>query len=132
MPRGKHGILRVTDQAENSNPEAAEGIVMFTVTEKDIRIVLDDYGIQVENLTFTELERYNYDEEDPQTKQVRVIVKADLSNDHALVLRFKNEDDAPQEIIEVRAVLQLCCMSMVSKRRKCIPPLMGILRNAIQ
>ena len=79
------------------------GIMMFTVTEKDIRQILCDFGIQAECASFTELERYRYEEEDPESKQVRVIVKADLPMNQSLVIRLKNEDDAPKETIEAQS-----------------------------
>ena len=76
---------------------------MFTVSEKDIRPILRDYGIRAGDFTFRELERYRYEEEDPASRQVRLIVKADLGPGRSLVLRFRNEDDAPQEIIEAQS-----------------------------
>lgn len=76
---------------------------MFTVTAKDILRVLHDYAIQAESFSFTELERYHYEDEEPESREVRLIVKVDLHNAHSLVLRFKNEDDAPQEVIEAQS-----------------------------
>ena len=76
---------------------------MFTITDKDIHMVLHDYEIQTESFSFTELERYYYEKEDPESRQVRLIVKVNLQDDRALVLRFKNEDDAPREIIEAQS-----------------------------
>ena len=76
---------------------------MFTIEDKDIRTVLHDYGIQAEAFSFAELERYHYEKEDPESRQVRLIVKVSLRNDHSLVLRFKNEDDAPQEVMEAQS-----------------------------
>ena len=73
---------------------------MFTITGEDIRAVLHDYGIQDEYLSFSELERYHYEQEDPESRQVRVIVKVNLQDGRALVVRFKNEEDAPQHVIE--------------------------------
>ena len=73
---------------------------MFTITGEDIRAVLHDYGIQDEYLSFSELERYHYEQEDPESRQVRVIVKVNLRDGRALVVRFKNEEDAPQHVIE--------------------------------
>ncbi|MBR6184772.1 MAG: phosphotransferase [Clostridia bacterium] len=76
---------------------------MFKATEKDIRRVLHDYGIQVKSFTFEELERYHYEKDDPESRQVRLIAKVNLQNGRSLVLRFKNEDDAPQEIMEAQS-----------------------------
>ena len=76
---------------------------MFTITDSDIRMVLHDYGIPAGDFTFAELERYHYEEEDPESGQVRLIVKVDLQDGRAVVLRFKHEDDAPREIMEAQS-----------------------------
>lgn len=76
---------------------------MFTITDKDICMVLHDYEMQTDSFSFAELERYHYEEEDPESRQVRLIVKVNLQDDRALVLRFKNEDDAPQEIMDAQS-----------------------------
>ena len=76
---------------------------MFKVTETDIHQVLHDFGIQASSFTFEELERYHYEKDDPESRQVRLITKVNLQDDRALVLRFKNEDDAPREIIEAQS-----------------------------
>lgn len=76
---------------------------MFTVTDKDIRGILHDYDIQAGNFTFAELERYHYEEEDPASVQVRLIIKVSLQDGRALVLRFKNEEDAPRETMEAQS-----------------------------
>lgn len=73
---------------------------MFTVTIDDIKTILRDYHINAECSSFTELQRYHYEEDDPASKQVRLIVKARLEDGHSLVIRFKNEEDAPQDVIE--------------------------------
>ena len=75
---------------------------MFTVTIDDIRTILRDYHINAECSSFTELQRYHYEEDDPTSKQVRLIVKAGLEDGHSLVIRFKNEEDAPQDVIEAQ------------------------------
>ena len=41
---------------------------MFKATEKDIRRVLHDYGIQVKSFIFEELERYHYEKDDPESR----------------------------------------------------------------
>ena len=75
---------------------------MFTVTIDDIKTILRDYHINAECSSFTELQRYDYEEDDPASKQVRLIVKAGLEDGHSLVIRFKNEEDAPQDVIEAQ------------------------------
>ncbi len=75
---------------------------MFSVTIDDIKTILRDYHINAECSSFTELQRYHYEEDDPTSKQVRLIVKAGLEDGHSLVIRFKNEEDAPQDVIEAQ------------------------------
>ncbi len=74
--------------------------IMFTITENDIQRILADYGIEGACTLFCELQRYHYEKDDPASKQVRLIIRADLDNGKVLVIRFKNEDDAPIEVIE--------------------------------
>ena len=72
---------------------------MFTITKNDINSILRDYRINAECSSLTELQRYYYEKEDPTSKQVRVIVRVDLVDGRSLVVRFKNEDDAPQDVL---------------------------------
>ncbi len=76
---------------------------MFTITEEEIRTVLRDYGIAGTCASFCELQRYHYEKDDPASKQVRLIIRVDTDKGQALVIRFKNEDDAPIEIIEAQS-----------------------------
>ncbi|MBR5070443.1 MAG: phosphotransferase [Oscillospiraceae bacterium] len=76
---------------------------MFVITPNDINTILYDYGFHSECLSFTELQRYYYEKDNPGSKQVRLIIRADLMDGSSLVLRFKNEDDAPQDIIEAQS-----------------------------
>ena len=73
---------------------------MFTISDTDIRRLLHDYGIGAESFSVEELERYHYEQEDPEFTQVRLIVKVILPGERSLVLRFKKEDDASQKIME--------------------------------
>ena len=41
---------------------------MFQITENDINIVLKDYHIDAECSSYTELQRYDYEEDDPASK----------------------------------------------------------------
>lgn len=81
---------------------------MFTITEKDILPVLRDFGIEGAVSSFCELQRYHYEKEDPSSKQVRLILRVDLDKGESLVIRFKNEDDAPLEIIEAQSRFADC------------------------
>lgn len=76
---------------------------MFTITEKDVQNVLKDYGIEGACTAICELQRYHYEEDDPSSKQVRLIIRAELDNGKQLVIRFKSEDDAPMEVIEAQS-----------------------------
>ena len=76
---------------------------MFAVTVDDIKTILRDYHINAGCSSFTELQRYHYEEDDPTSRQVRLIVKARLEDGHSLVIRFKNEEDAPQNVIEAQS-----------------------------
>lgn len=76
---------------------------MFTITEHDIQSILLDYGTGAVCTAFCELQRYHYEKDDPACRQVRLIVRAELDNGTALVIRFKNEDDAPMEVIEAQS-----------------------------
>lgn len=73
---------------------------MFEVTISDINSIISDYGIPYKALNYSELERYHYEKRDPDTKQVRLIVKAELENSEAVVIRFKNENDVTPELLE--------------------------------
>ena len=76
---------------------------MFQITGSDINNILREYHIGAACSSYTELQRYDYEEDDPASKNVRLIVKAELDNGCSLVLRFKNEEDAPQEVIEAQS-----------------------------
>lgn len=73
---------------------------MFEVDLKDIQSILADYGIKGRAVAFSELQRHHYERSDPNTKQVRLICKAELSDGSALVVRFKNEEDVTRETLE--------------------------------
>lgn len=73
---------------------------MFTITINDIDSIRKDYGIRSHVTSFTELQRYHYERDDPESKEVRLIVKADLCGDEPIVIRFKNETHVTLELIE--------------------------------
>lgn len=68
---------------------------MFTVTMGDIAAILSDYGVTQKAVSFTELERCK-----DTPEQVRLIVKACLSDGTALVIRLKNESDVSLPLVE--------------------------------
>ena len=76
---------------------------MFTVNKNDISSILKDFGIPSKITDFTELQRYHYEEDDPSSKEVRLILKVDLDNGQSFVVRFKNEDDVTLDIINAQS-----------------------------
>lgn len=77
--------------------------MMFKVKADDINSILRDYHIDAVCSSFSELQRYHYEEDDPASRQVRLIVKAELEDGRSLVLRFKYEEDAPKDVIEAQS-----------------------------
>ena len=41
---------------------------MFQITENDINIILKDYNFDAECSSYAELQRYDYEEDDPASK----------------------------------------------------------------
>ena len=76
---------------------------MFQVTKEIIASILKDFAIHSRVMDLTELQRYDYEKENPASKEVRLIVKADLDNGKSLVLRFKNEKGVTLEIIHAQS-----------------------------
>ena len=76
---------------------------MFTIKVEDINSILQDFGIRIKCVSFSELRRYHYERDDPSSKEVRLIIKAELEDSHSLVMRFKNESDAPIATIEAQS-----------------------------
>lgn len=72
---------------------------MFTVTKKDIQLILNDFGIYSDITTLSELQRYNYEITDTASKEVRLIIRANLNSGQSVVVRFKNESDVTLKII---------------------------------
>jgi len=73
---------------------------MFQIEQKDIEVVLRDYRIETGIRGFSELQRYYYEQEDPNSREVRLIIKVELEDGSAVVVRFKNERDVTCELIE--------------------------------
>ena len=76
---------------------------MFKVTKEDISLILNDFDILADVVTFSELERYHYEENDRTSKEVRLIIKADLDNGQSVVVRFKNESDVTLEVVNAQS-----------------------------
>lgn len=66
---------------------------MFVVAHADIGGVLKNYGTFPEIKHISELQRYDYEGGEPDSKEVRLIVKVEFASGSPLVLRFKNEAD---------------------------------------
>lgn len=73
---------------------------MFIVENKDMIQILHDYHINGKLIGIAELQRYYYEEDNPDSKEVRLIVRVDLEEMPSVVMRFKNEKDVSIELIE--------------------------------
>lgn len=72
----------------------------FTVNNEYIGMILQDYNITAVIKKVTELQRYHYENYDPDSKEVRLILKVDFENAKPLVIRFKNEKNVTLNLIE--------------------------------
>lgn len=73
---------------------------MFKISIYDIEMILNDFGVPSKAVSFVELQRYNYEKYKPDSKEVRLIVKAELRNGQSVVVRFKNEFGESFDLIE--------------------------------
>lgn len=73
---------------------------MFEVSIADVNTILRDYAFSAIATHVTELQRYNYQKADPNSKQVRLIIRVFLNDGTSIVMRFKNETDVTQAMIE--------------------------------
>lgn len=78
------------------------GEIMFEVTLADIQKIANEYRIDECPTAFYELQRYNYDEENKGSKEVRLIIKVVFEKHSAVVIRFKNEQNVTKERIEAQ------------------------------
>lgn len=76
---------------------------MFTVTKEDIALILNDFGIFSDVIAFSELQRYHYEKNNPESKEVRLIIKVDLNSGQSVVVRFKNESDVTLDVINAQS-----------------------------
>lgn len=72
---------------------------MLSIEITDINPILEAYGA-APAISFEELQRYNYEDEGEDAKHVRLILKANLNDGSAVVVRLKNESDVTLEMIE--------------------------------
>ena len=80
---------------------------MFEVTLADIRKIANEYSIDECPTAFYELQRYNYDDENKDSKEVRLIIKVVFEKHSAVVIRFKNEWNVTKKHIEAQ-----CCFAV--------------------
>ena len=53
---------------------------MFTISLHDNEMILNDHGIKSKAVSFAELRRYYYEYNNPDSKEVRLIVKVELDD----------------------------------------------------
>lgn len=75
---------------------------MFTVEKEDISRILRDFGIFSAVTDFSELQRYHYEKNDPTSKDVRLIIRADLAGGRSVVVRFKHEPDVTLALVNAQ------------------------------
>lgn len=73
---------------------------MFEITADDIACLLQKYHIPANVREIHELQRYHYERDSPDSKEVRLIVKVELDDAPPLVMRFKNEEGVTDALIE--------------------------------
>ncbi len=77
---------------------------MFNVDEKDLMLILADYGMDENIVSVSELLRYHYEKYDPNSKEVRLILKLELGDGGMVVVKFKNEVGVTKETMEQQSV----------------------------
>ena len=73
---------------------------MLKVTLSDIQQIMNDYHITERAAGFSELQRYNYDNNNKSSKEIRLIIKVTFEKHSPVVTRFKNEKNVTEEMIE--------------------------------
>lgn len=76
---------------------------MLTVTKEKLSAILGDFGISSEIVSISELQRSNYEKYDPSSKEVRLIVRAELENGSGVVVRFKNESGVTLNLVNAQS-----------------------------
>lgn len=74
---------------------------MFEISLADVNLILSDYAVPAAT-HWTELQRYHYEKKDPNSKEVRLIVRAYLADGTSLVIRFKNEHGVTLDLVEAQ------------------------------
>ncbi len=92
---------------------------IFTVTAADIKHVLQAFGIEQEPTEWKEITRYHYEENDPSSNEVRLILSVKLSGGNGLIVKFLNETEHPRSQVEEQSQFsEILRLSGVSCARK--------------
>lgn len=75
----------------------------FTPADIELRAILDEFGITAEITGREDLLRYNYKKYDPDSEEIRLILRADLNGRTPVVIKFINEYEYPTRLIEEQA-----------------------------
>ncbi len=73
---------------------------IFTVSQTEIEYVLKSFGLEYRFTDFREITRYNYENNDPNSKEVRLILSVKLCDGSGVIIKFLNENEHPQSQIE--------------------------------
>ena len=73
---------------------------MFTADQKDISIILSQFGINEAISHTKELLRYHYERNNPESREVRLIVKVSFFARTPVVGKFKNEEGVTQAVLQ--------------------------------
>jgi len=76
---------------------------MLKVTLSDMQQILNEYHITGKATDFSELQRYDYDKNGESSKEVRLIIKVIFEDRSPVVMRFKNENNVTEEMIEAQS-----------------------------
>ncbi len=73
---------------------------MFKIAPSVVASILHDYNISERISNISELQRYHYERDNPNSKEVRLILKVDFEDTPSVVIRLKNEKGVTTELIE--------------------------------
>lgn len=73
---------------------------MLEITCADVQNILQDYQILSRVTEVSELQRYDYAQDDPCSKNVRLIIRIDFADKLPLVMRLKHEADVTVDLVE--------------------------------
>lgn len=76
---------------------------MLIINIGDINQILCDFQIYENAVSFSEMQRYDYEKDSQKSKNVRLIIKVLFDTRPPVVIRFKNEDDVTLESVEAQS-----------------------------